>query len=684
VRRVRLALAAGLIVMAATLAVVLSRSPLTLAGSNGIPAKAAVAYIHGRETFCQPGGTMPEGTQAIRVSLSANAGPKVNLEVLSGTAVVTEGARAAGWGIQESVTVPVRRVPRTIGDTRICVAIGPVVEYIQINGELVRSAPGHWLRMEYLRPGRSSWLSLASTVARNMGIVHAPSGAWVAYLLIAVMIAVCILASRLLLAEAEIPRAAWTCALVASLSAGCWSLITPPFQVPDEPSHFAYAQLFAETGRLPSSNSASFSEEEEVVLKDLHQHAIQWHPEVESISSRPEEQKLGEDLASHLARAGPGGAGPAASDPPGFYGLEAIPYYLGSGGTLLDRLELMRLLSALMAGLAALFTFLFIRESLPRVPWAWTVGGLGAALTPLLGFASGAVSPDAMLCAVSAAIFYCLARGFRRGLTRRLAVVIGVLTAVGFLTKLNFIGLAPGVMLGLVVLALRGERSGRGADQSRRAFVSVAIATAIALSPGCVYVLSNLLGHHHTLGMVSSAYQDAVRESILSTISYVWQFYLPRLPGMVNYFPGLATTRHLWFDKVVGDYGWLDTRFPLWVYNLALVPAGLIAILGLLTAIARRSVLRARLPEMLVYLAMGVGLMGLVGVSSDAARLLEGAAYAQARYLLPLLPIGGALLALAVRGAGRRWGPAVGALIVVLFLAHDVFSQLLVAARFYG
>ncbi len=43
-----------------------------------------------------------------------------------------------------------------------------------------------------------------------------------------------------------------------------------------------------------------------------------------------------------------------------------------------------------------------------------------------------------------------------------------------------------------------------------------------------------------------------------------------------------------------------------------------------------------------------------------------------------------AALALAARGAGRRWGPAVGAVIVVLFLAHDIFSQLLVLGRYYG
>jgi hypothetical protein len=57
---------------------------------------------------------------------------------------------------------------------------------------------------------------------------------------------------------------------------------------------------------------------------------------------------------------------------------------------------------------------------------------------------------------------------------------------------------------------------------------------------------------------------------------------------------------------------------------------------------------------------------------------------AQPRYLLPLLPLLGVAVALAARGAGRRWGPPVGALLVVLFLSHDVFSQLIVVSRFYG
>jgi len=38
----------------------------------------------------------------------------------------------------------------------------------------------------------------------------------------------------------------------------------------------------------------------------------------------------------------------------------------------------------------------------------------------------------------------------------------------------------------------------------------------------------------------------------------------------------------------------------------------------------------------------------------------------------------------AVRGAGRRWMAVTGAAMVVLFLGHDIVSQLQVVARYYG
>jgi len=478
----------------------------------------------------------------------------------------------------------------------------------------------------------------------------------------------------------RVPRAAWICALIACLNAICWSLITPPFQVPDEPAHFAYVQQLAETHSLPTSGSSEYSEEEEVAVADLHQAEVRWHPENHAVATEAQQRRLAHDLSRSLARSGPGGAGVAASQPPLYYALQTIPYALGSGGTLLDRLELMRLLSALMAGLTALFAYLFVREALPGVAWAWTVGGLGVALMPLLGFMSGALNPDAMLYAVSAAIFYLLARAFRHGLTPRLAIAIGLASAVGSLTKLNFLGLLPGVIVGLIVLARRAARTSRAT-----AYRSLALALAVGAAPVSLYIFINLLSNHAGLGVVSSAiHLTNSRGSLPGEISYIWQFYLPRLPGMANDFPGISSTRQIWFDRSVGFYGWLDTSFPVWVNNLALIPATLLAILGIRALVTLRDTLRSRLIELAVYAVMGVGVMLLIGADSYLKFPGQAGTYGEPRYLLPMLPLVGAALALSARGAGRRWGPAAGALIVVLLLAHNIFSQLQVISRFYG
>lgn len=486
----------------------------------------------------------------------------------------------------------------------------------------------------------------------------------------------------LTLGSRRIPRAAWVCALVAVLNAVCWSIVTPPFQAPDEPAHFAYVQYLAQAGALPRSSRANFSAEEEAALSDLSVAKVRWNPGLEAVPSPAAQAQLHRDLSGSLSRLGLGGVGVAFSEPPLYYSLEVIPYELASGGTLLDQLELMRLLSALMAGLTALFSFLFVREALPGVRWAWTVGGLTAALTPVLGFTSGLITPDAMLCADSAAIFYCLTRGFRRGLTRKLAIVTGGLIAVGFLTKVNFIGLAPGIVLGLLVLGRRGTRS---PDVRGDAFGSMGAAMAIAISPVCVYVLYNLAAGKRALGIVSSAIDlTAGHESLASDLAYTWQFYLPRLPGMTSYFPGVSTTRELWFDRTVGLFGWLDTSLPAWVDSLALIPAVLLAALGLRALIARRDALSSRGSELLVYIVMCVGLMVLLGQDSHLHRATEGAGYIQPRYLLSLLPLAAAASALAARGAGKRWGPTVGTLVVILVLAQDLFGQLQTVARFYG
>jgi hypothetical protein len=747
-------------------AVRVSRPPLTAFATNSVKAEGTIANTQGNTTFCQGDETLPAGASAMRLSVSVNVGPKVTVTVLSGSQVVAEGVQASGW-TGEQVTVPIAPVPTAVTGANVCIAIGPAVESIGLTGvkapHPTAEAPGK-ARVEYLRPSNRTWLSMAGAVARRLGLGRSPSGTWIAFVPILLMLAALVLTVRLVLRElgaprstrppgppriagaaqaarrgaapsrrptrpkqdgprsaraqtdrarsdraraqtgglvarlrpnrgtlaslassvrpaaGRVPKAAWVCGAVAWLSAASWGIVMAPFQVPDEPAHFAYVQRLAETGGLPASSSVQYAPEEIVTLTNLDHNEVRYNALRGTISTAAQQQRLEHYFAQPIPRVGSGGAGVAAAQPPLYYALQTIPYGIASGGNLLERLALMKLLSAVMAALTAFFAYLFLREALPAAPWAWTVGALGVALFPLLGFMSGAVNPDSGLAAVSAALFYLLARAFRRGLSPGLGVAIGVVTAVGFLTKLNFLGLVPGLALALIVLTRRAAQS-RG---SRAAYRSLAVTSAIGTSPVLLYAVINLFSNHPGLGLASVGLaQTGKQGSVFHEISYIWQFYLPRLPGMANDFPGLSSSR-LWFNRSVGLYGWLDTTFPNWVYNVALVPAGAIAALCASGLVASRTALRGRTWELAIYAVMSVGLLGLVGADSYLEFPGRAGGYTEPRYMLPLAVLFGAVFALAARGAGRRWGPVVGTLLVVLIFGHDIFSQLLVVSRYYG
>lgn len=469
--------------------------------------------------------------------------------------------------------------------------------------------------------------------------------------------------------------------MIAFLNASAWSLIVPPFEGKDEVDHFAYVNQIVSNGSLPEKGQPNglYSAQQNLVLAGLHTGEVIHSPQSQSISTAAEQRALIKDNDANASRKGSGEAGIATDEPPLYYLVQAIPYVIVGGNTLVA-MQLMRLVGALFGAITALCTFLFLRELLPRSPGAATVGGLCVALQPLLAFMSGSVNPDSMLYPVAAAAFLVLARAFRRGLTARLAVILGTLIAVGFMTKLNFVGLAFGLYIGLAVLALREVRV-----TGHRALKPPVIAAGIGVLPVGLYVLRNALASHPTLGIASRNPGLLEPQSLLHAFVYAWQLYLPRLPGMKHYFEGLATYKDIWFDRSVGFYGWMDVIFPTWVDNVALLPAAAVALLSAREVVRRRAALRGRLPEFGVYVMLILGLLGLIGVWSYQSDVLERQpAFGEPRYLLPLLPLLGAVLTLAVRGAGRRWAPVLGAGLVVLVFGYDLVSQLQTVARYYG
>ena len=165
--------------------------------------------------------------------------------------------------------------------------------------------------------------------------------------------------------------------------------------------------------------------------------------------------------------------------------------------------------------------------------------------------------------------------------------------AIGLLTKLNFLGVVPGATVALIVLARRRARTSK-----RAAYLSLALAIAIPAGTIGLYSAISLLSAQPELGLLSGGLGGTSRHgSVTREIVYIWQLYLPRLPGMPNDFPGIFPTRQIWFDRLIGAYGWLDTYFPNWVYDVALVPAGAIALLCVRALVASRTALRARAGE---------------------------------------------------------------------------------------
>jgi len=470
----------------------------------------------------------------------------------------------------------------------------------------------------------------------------------------------------------RVPRGALLCFALATVNAWIWAVVTPSFQVPDEPTHAAYVQYLAETGSVPrplatrANGRFHLSREEAAAVAGVplsYDGVPSW--------SKIRDAAVRRALASRLDRVREAGAGPSANYPPLYYALEAVPYRLASSGSFFDRLLAMRLVSALFAGATAAFSFMFVRELLPGTPWAWLVGGVAVALQPLLAFVSGGVNPDSLLWAASAAFLWLVARAFRRGLTMWVAVGIGVALAVALLTKSAAYALVPPAALALAVLARRGAAR------------AAAAASAIAAAPFAVWIATSALVWDRGVGSAATV-APAHRTSLGGQLAYLWETFLPRLPGMPQEFHHYPTYP-LWqdyFQGLVGRFGYAEYGFSQRVNLIALAIAVAILALAVSELARRRPALRRRRAELGTYILLVVAILVGVAFAGYRFRTDTGVNFEQARYLFPLLPLFGALFALAARGA-RRYGRVVGVVLVVIVVAQNGFSLLLTLQRYY-
>jgi len=207
--RTRLAFAGSLILGAVVLAITLSGAPIAVARIN-TQRHAGLGTTRESLTACQSAETLPRHTSALRLYMFAFTGPRVSVQLLAHGQVIAHGERGAGW-TGGSVTVALGPLAGAHQGVTLCFALllnGD--EGVSLSGERTHSAlaaqvhgeplPGR-VRVEDLRPGSSSWWSLALAVARRMGLGHAWAGTWIALLAGALMLGVVLISWRVVFRE---------------------------------------------------------------------------------------------------------------------------------------------------------------------------------------------------------------------------------------------------------------------------------------------------------------------------------------------------------------------------------------------------------------------------------------------------------------------------------------------------
>jgi len=680
------AVAAGLaaVLVAALLAPSLLKDRGRLVGSNEVFNFGATTLLEPGQRHCQTGEAIPSAARLVRVFTGTEdraAGPLAFTVRAGGRTVATataaagfktgpvDGAlRSAGWDIEGAAFCVENRGPVTI-------TLGGSAND-ERNDDFINDAGR--IRIEYYEPGRASPLAMAGEVVRRgalfKGAVVGPWTLWAALALTLVGGALAVVA-----VARGVPRAVVACVLVATLNGVAWTVLTPPFQVPDETVHVGYVQQVAETGELPKPTAGQRPSAELDVAQTSVPFTLDRDPQWVTASADRAERVL----KTPLDRESEHGAGYVANNPPLYYWTEAVPYLAGSDATLYDRLMLMRLWTALMAGALAAFVLLFLREALPGRPGLALAGALAVSLHPMVGFLGGGVNPDLLLDALGACLLWLLCRGFRRGLTPGLGIAIGAVTAAGLLTKPAMLGLVPGILAGLALIAWRSEES------RRPALVAAGSAVAVALVAwlGWQWAEGELFDRSTSATSGYTSTDTRVRDvSLPDLASYLWQFWLPRLPFMTEQF-GSYPDYPLWetyFKGFVGRFGWFQYGFLPWVNVVALVVVvGLLALAGT-TLWRHRAALRARWPELTTYALLLLGIVALVNLAGYRYRADTGFNFEQTRYLFPVvLPLYAGAVALALRALPRRWALPGAAFLLVLLAGHDLAAQLVTLERYY-
>lgn len=450
-------------------------------------------------------------------------------------------------------------------------------------------------------------------------------------------------------------------------------------QSPDEPAHFAYAQGLAESFTLPGiKGRPGISSDQGVAENAVGAGRGAFWP-----GSAPPDWRRS-DYAAYLAAehsADPpsrsNGSGPSTADanPPLYYLFAAVGYLIDDGGTAFGRLYAIRISGVLLLVLTTIGAWLLAGETLGHRRLPQLACAAVAGLLPMDAFMSTNVNPDALLITAWTFALWLGARVINREAAGRDAVALCAVTAAAILTKATSYALVVPVLLALFFGWHRRPAPERGPTLTR-----IAGAGLVLVVPVLAWLaLAHALGRAgiNTIGS-SPAHPFIVRQFL----SYVWQFYLPRLPFLTPFrvTPQLPVY-DIWLNQGTGVFGWLDVYLPDWLYRATAWAAAGIAIVdvGLLTRLRERR----HLALLGFFVLSLVALLGLLHITEYRALIAGSGQFLQARYLLPLVGLLGLAIGLIVSRVPVRARSSACALVLTSLLALQVISLAAIVQAYY-
>jgi len=458
-----------------------------------------------------------------------------------------------------------------------------------------------------------------------------------------------------------------------------WALVVAPWQTPDELAHFAYAQSLAESHRLAGvAGRPGASSDQNVADTAVGASRGAFFPQ----ASPPDWSRA--DYEAYLAQvrgsdppARTDGEGPtsATQNPPLYYLYADIGYLIDHGGTAFGRLYAMRITGVLLLALTTVGAWLLAGEVLGRRRLPQLACASVAGLLPMATFMSTAVNPDALLITLWTFALWLGARVINRRAPVRDAVALCAVTAAAILTKATSYALVAPVLLALVIGWLR-----RPGVERRRAAKLLALAGLALVVPVLGWLA---LAHANGRTAINTIGTSPGHPFIITQfLSYVWQFYLPRLPWLTLF----RTTPQLpvydiWLHQGTGEFGWLVVYLPHWLYPAVAWLVGAVAI----AAAALLSRLRdPRKLALLGFFALTlVALLGLLHITEYRVLISGGGQFLQGRYLLPVIGVLGLAFGLIVSAIPRPARAPSCALLLTGLLAFQVISLATIVQGYY-